>query len=151
MNDIESEPNTKWSLSRRIFIAVASAGVIALVIAAVCIVVAIRTALTAEGNYGAFLHAHRATLEFIERYDGQWPKSWDDLRAMQPDSDFDWVAEHVIFDFAADPHEIITQNPDTFTAIEPNEPCYIIDDYVQQLSDMPGHQYGQPIETEHAE
>ena len=102
------------------------------VIIAVC---AIRTALTAEENLQAFLHAHRATVEFIQRSEGQWPQSWDDLRGVSPESDFEWVAAHVTFDFNADRDELIAQTPDMFTAIVPHEPCYVVDYEIQWLID----------------
>lgn len=94
-----------------------------------------RTALAAEENYQAFLHAKGATLEFLDQNDGRWPRSWDDLRRVQPDSDFEWVSKHVTFDFDATPIELATQTPDSFTAIKPNEPCFIFDDGIQQLID----------------
>ena len=118
-------------------------GVIAAVVIAVGIgVCAIRTSLIAEENLQAFFHAHRATLEYIQQNDGQWPKSWNDLRAVRPESDFDWVAEHVTFDFNADTREIAVQTPRAFTAIVPDEPCYIIDDKVQVLIDVLAKHHG---------
>jgi len=96
---------------------------------------AIRTSLVAEENLQAFFHANRATMEFIKQNAGHWPSSWDDLRAIQPESDFNWVAAHVTFDFNADPHKIIAQSPEIFTAIEPNQPCYVIDYEVEILID----------------
>ena len=114
-------------------------GIVAAIGVGIC---AVRTALIAEENLQAFFHAHRATLEYIQQNDGEWPKSWDDLRAVRPDSDFDWVAEHVDFDFNADPVQIAKQTRDTFTAIVPDQPCYIIDDRIQVLIDVLAKHHG---------
>jgi len=95
----------------------------------------VRTSLVAEENLQAFLQAHRATLEYIEQNDGKWPRSWDVLQGVRPDSDYQWIAEHVTFDFNADPKEIASQTPNTFTAIVPDDPCYIIDYEVQAIID----------------
>jgi hypothetical protein len=103
---------------------------------------AVRTAIIAEENLQAFFNAHQATLDYIQQNDGKWPKSWEDLRAVRPESDFEWVAEHVSFDFSADPKQIATQTPNTFTAIVPDKPCYFIDDEVQQLIDVLAKHYG---------
>ena len=120
---------------RRLIYALLAVLGIGLIVAIVIGVFAVRTALVAEENLQAFFHANRATLEYVQQNDGQWPKSWDDLREIRPESDFDWVAEHLAFDFNADPHILATQIPDTFTAIKPDEPCYVIDDRVQLLID----------------
>lgn len=92
-----------------------------------------RTALVAEEHYQAFLRAHDATLAFIENSEGKWPRSWNDLREARPDTDYNWVAEHLSFDFAADPAVLATQTPETFRAIVPVEPCCSIDGKVQDL------------------
>ena len=116
--------------------------VIGIVIVVVIGIYAVRTGLVAEENLQAFFHAHRATLEYVQQNDGQWPKSWDDLRSTLPESDFEWAAEHVAFDFDADPLKIAAQTPDTFTAIVPEKPCYIVDDRVQLLIDVLKRHHG---------
>lgn len=123
------------SLRRRLFYALLALSGAGLIAAVVIGVIVARTVLIAEENLQAFIHANRATLEYIQQNDGQWPRSWDDLREIRPESDFDWVAERLTFDFTADPSKIATQTPDTFTAIKPDEPCYIIHDRVQLLID----------------
>ena len=92
-----------------------------------------RMALIAEENLQAYLHAHRATIEFIEKNDGRWPASWSDLKAIRPESDFTWVAQHLSFDFDADPAQIANQQPDSFTAIVPHQPCFEIDHRIEEL------------------
>ena len=112
---------------------------VVLVVAGICTattaIIAIRMSLTAEKNLQAFFHVHAATLQYIEKNKGQWPTSWDDLRTIEPDYDFDSVPRHLSFDFNADPRELVRQTPQTFTAIKPHDPCYEIDDKIQQLID----------------
>ena len=96
---------------------------------------AARTALIAEKHYQAFLYTHAATLQFVSQTDGNWPASWNDLAESNPNSDFDWVSKCVTIDFSANPAEIAKQTPESFDAIRPNEPCFIIDDRVQHLID----------------
>ena len=134
-NPIQIGPPSKTanSLRRRILIAVISLVTILLFVAIVVAAIAIRTALIAEENLQAFFHAHRATMEFVQQNDGRWPRSWDDLRSVRPESDFDWVAEHLDFDFEADPRDIVSQTPETFSAIQPHQPCYVLDDRIQLL------------------
>ncbi len=134
-SSIESKIDTLSPIARRMlygFIATLMIGVVIAVVIGVC---AIRASLIAEKNYLAFCRAQEATLEYIQQNDGQWPTSWEDLRSIRPESDFDWVAEHVTFNFDADPRKIVSQTPDTFTAIVPNEPCYVVDDWVHLLID----------------
>lgn len=108
---------------------------LALIVAVAVALNAARTSLLAEKNLQGFLHAYRATLEHVQDNDGQWPRSWDDLRVVQPQSDFESVAEQITFDFHADPRKIVSQTPATFTAIQPRQPCYPVDHHVQQLID----------------
>ena len=107
----------------------------ALVVGGVLAVNAVRTSLTAEHNLQAFSHAQRATLAYIQQHNGKWPATWDDLRAVRPEADFDSVAKRVNFDFQADPRIVATQSPGSFTAIQRNSPCYPIDDQIQQVID----------------
>ncbi|HUQ71532.1 MAG TPA: hypothetical protein VM165_18535 [Planctomycetaceae bacterium] len=110
--------------------------VVATVIAGIGIgAYAIRTALVAEENLQAYLHAHWATIEFLDKTGGRWPGSWTDLQTTRPASDFPWVAQHLTYDFGADPVEIAQQTPDSFTAIVPNQPCYGVEHRVQSLID----------------
>ena len=90
------------TLRRQLIYALLATFGIGLIVAVVIGVYAVRTALIAEENLQAFFHANRATLEYVQQNEGQWPKSWDDLRGIRPESDFDWVAEHLTFDFNAD-------------------------------------------------
>jgi len=108
---------------------------IAVVVVIVVGVLAVRTSLVAEENLQAFFHAHRATMEYVQQNEGQWPRSWDDLREVRPESDFEWVSDHLTFDFNASPQTIAAQTPDAFDAIQPNQPCYVVVDDVQLLID----------------
>jgi hypothetical protein len=107
--------------------------VVGIVIGVMVIILAVRTSFIAEENLQAFFAAHRATIEYVERNNGDWPRSWADLSSVRPETDFDRVADHVTFDFDADPAEIARQTPETFSAIVPHDPCYAIDYEVQWL------------------
>lgn len=114
---------------KRLLYLLAAAATIAILLAAY----GARTALVADYHYRQFLFAHLATYNFIERSGGEWPASWDDLQHLAKDVDFGQVAEHVTFDFTADPAVLATQTPETFRAIVPVEPCCSIDGKVQDL------------------
>ena len=73
-----------------------------------------------------------SNLIFVVSNDGQWPRSWEDLARIRPDGDFDGVADHVKYEFDANPALIATQTPDTFTAIQPHLPCYVHDMVIQE-------------------
>ena len=84
-------------LVRRVIYGVVATVVIGIVAAIGVGICAVRTALVAEEESSSVFSCSPRTLEYIQQNDGEWPKSWDDLRAVRPDSDFDWVAEHVDF------------------------------------------------------
>jgi hypothetical protein len=132
-----SEPmSTPFSpLFRRLIFGICAVLILSIAVAIGMTIVAIRTALIAEANLQAFFHAYRSTLAYVEKNDGQWPGSWSDLRTIRPETDFEWVAKHVKFDFAADPKTIALQTPATFTAIVPEQPCFVYDHHVQVLID----------------
>jgi len=106
------------------------------VIALSTMFLAARGALIAEENLQAFLHAQLATIDFVEANDGKWPKSWDDLRSMRPETNFSWVADHITYDFSADPRAITANTPENFSAIVPAEPCFPISHRVEVLLDV---------------
>ncbi|WP_164102268.1 hypothetical protein [Candidatus Laterigemmans baculatus] len=132
---VENKSGRMSSIARRLVYIAAATLLVGMAIAIVVVVRAVNRSLVAEENFQAFFHAQQATVAYVEQYDGRWPRSWDHLRAVRPKADFDWVAEHVSFDFAADPDEVVDQTPETFTAIEPDRPCFRIDDLVQSLID----------------
>ncbi|MEI7460051.1 MAG: hypothetical protein WCK15_11635 [Pirellula sp.] len=68
--------------------------VIVVVIVVTIGILAVRTSLIAEENLQAYLHAHRAAIEYMELNKGEWPQSWDNLRSVRPESDFDRVAKN---------------------------------------------------------
>jgi hypothetical protein len=122
-------------LFRRLIFGICAALVLAFAVAVGMAIIAARTALIAENNLQALFQVHQATGEYIEQSNGQWPRSWNDLRALRPDTDFDWVAERVKIDFNANPRRIAGQTPGEFTAIVPDQPCFVYDDQVQSLID----------------
>jgi hypothetical protein len=123
-------------LSRRLIVGICAALVLAIAVVVGMAIIAVRTSLIAENNLQAFFQVHQATVEYIEQSNGQWPRSWNDLRALRPDTDFDWVAERVKVDFNADPKRIAGQTPEEFTAIVPDQPIFVYDDMVQTLIDV---------------
>ena len=105
-----------WIASVAVFIAISIVGLLAYVV---------WTTSTAEMNFHAMRQAVIATQIFVQDNDGQWPKSWEDLKRNAPeDFDLDWAAQHVAFDFNADPDALSKQRWDTFTGIRPSRPCY---------------------------
>ncbi|GAB5406365.1 MAG: hypothetical protein Aurels2KO_45960 [Aureliella sp.] len=123
------------TLGGRLLIGASTLFAIALIVAVGLVVSAVRTALLAEENLQAFLRVHGATMTYIEANAGEWPRSWSGLNSASPDRDLEPAAARVTVDFEADPREIVTQSPATFTAIRPSSPCYDVDHKIQVLID----------------
>ena len=81
-------------------------------------------ALTAEAELQAFTKACTAVKKYVDGSGGQWPKSWDNLAAIDPATDYDSVRLHVEIDFDAKPDDMILVHPDDFLAIQPKVGYY---------------------------
>ena len=103
-----------------------------------------RLALDAEDRLQAFLQAYKPTIEFIETNNGAWPRSWDDLALIAPSNDYDWVEQHVEYDFDANPEELAKLTPDNFNAIKNKRSCYNFELEVQVLIDTFKKYHSQP-------
>lgn len=66
--------------------------------------------------------------EYAKAHDGQWPRSWDDLKTVPTEGkwyhplDFEKAQETVEIDFNADPKVISQQMPNQFDAIRAKKP-----------------------------
>ena len=103
-----------------------------------------RSAIAAEDSLQAFFQAYNTTVEFIETNNGAWPKSWDDLALIAPENDYVWVAQHVDFDFDADPKDLAKLTPDKFRAITNRRRYYNFDSEIQALIDLLRQHQNQP-------
>lgn len=77
-----------------------------------------RSALDNSDKHSAFNQAFRPTIVFVAANDGAWPRSWDDLASVEPATNFEWVAQHIDYNFNADPAELARSSPSTFDAIK---------------------------------
>ena len=75
----------------------------------------------AELNLIAFSEASLAICGFIEKTDGKWPRSWDDLVDIEipyrGKPDVKRIKHLVEIDFNADPEVLMKQSPEEFVAI----------------------------------
>lgn len=128
---------------RYIFRAVVAIAGVILIAIIVTVISVIQYSTEAEANLHAFFRVHRACCQFVQKNTGAWPSSWDDLRRIDPETDFASVAKRVSFDFEADPKTLATQTPESFTAIVPNSPCYVYDSEIQSLISLLRSHYPQ--------
>ena len=103
-----------------------------------------RAAIAAEDGLQAFFQAYNPTVEFIETSNGAWPKSWDDLALIAPENDYAWVAQHIDFDFDADPEDLAKLTPDEFHAITNRRSYYSFDTEIQALIDRLKQHHSRP-------
>ncbi|MEK6237152.1 MAG: hypothetical protein N2C14_20785, partial [Planctomycetales bacterium] len=115
-----------------VVIVVAATAFLGMLVAAV----AIRTALIAEYHLGEFFIVKQACYQYIEQHDGAWPRSWDDLRKVGPEFDYEGLSRNVSVDFDADPRVLASQTPASFKAVQPKEPCFEHDHHLLQLIDL---------------
>lgn len=92
-----------------------------------------RAAFDAEDGLQAFFQAFNPTIKFVAANDGDWPRSWDDLASVEPANDYDWVAQHIDYDFNADPAKLARLSPGTFEAIANKRSYYSFDNEIQML------------------
>ena len=103
-----------------------------------------RIAIDAEDSLQAFFKAYNPTIEFVEANNGAWPKSWDDLSAIAPNNDYEWVAQHVEYDFDADPAELARLTPGMFNAIKNKKRYYDFCLEIETLIDTLKRFHGPP-------
>lgn len=60
------------------------------------------------------------TIHYLERTEGAWPSSWDDLFLDREDRE--WLSENIFIDFQADPATLAKQSPEEFEAIHLKTP-----------------------------
>ena len=95
----------------------------------------LRKVLAAEEAYQTFFRAYNPTITFVESNNGDWPSSWDDLAALQPGIDYEWVAQHIEYDFNANPKDLAESTPETFDAIQNKSQYYDFTIEIQTLID----------------
>ena len=96
----------------------------------------IRAAMAAEESYQTFFRAYNPTIEYVKLNSGNWPASWDDLASIEPSVDYEWVAEHIEYDFGANPKELARLTPETFDAIKNKNPYYDFGREIESLIEI---------------
>ena len=124
---IESHAKAMSQTPRRIWMVLLGLFGAGAFIAISLVVVAVSYSLRAELNLQAFIRVTEATIEYIDKTQGNWPRSWEELASCNPDTDFRGFESRVYFDFQADPKKIIHQTSESFTAIQPHHPSYPVD------------------------
>ena len=109
-----------------------------------CVMSAYRAAVAVEDGLQAFFQAYNPTMEFVETNNGDWPASWDDLSSIAPSNDYDWVEQHIEYDFDANPAELARLTPDRFNAIKNKRRNLDFDSEIQSLIDTLKKFHGQP-------
>ena len=130
--DAQKDSTTLTTLThsmKRVFIITV---VVAAVIGVFCVYEGVTTSLQAERALHATLLTTALVNDYIDRHQGEWPRSWSDPEAMPSRqwAMYNWpedsrkVQKYVFVDFAADLRQLATQSTDEFDAIRPTVTCY---------------------------
>ena len=92
-------------------------------------------AIAAEDSIQAVFQAQQATIKYVDANNGKWPASWDDLASVEPNHDFEWVANQIDFEFNVDPAVLAKQRPDEFMAIKQKTEHYNIEPELKTIID----------------